>query len=177
MTDSLGSVLHTLDASEPALSRREWELRERVDELESELAERLERERIRELELVSQRHELEVRFAYNAMLEERVVDHANQVHLLHGHINAAAEHYAAERQRVDADFHALAAELAAEREHVAEVQRALEEAQRERDEARVELAAERQRLSYRAVQGLANRIRRHRYLSAILRRTARLFRG
>lgn len=177
MTDSLGSIVHTLDASEPALSRREWELRERVEELQIELAERLERERIRELELLSQRHELEVRFAYNAMLEERVVDHANQIGLLHGHINAAAEHYAAERERVDAEFHALATELAAEREHLAEAQRAREEMERERDAIRSELAAERQRLSYRAVQRLASRVGKHRYLSALLRRTARVFRG
>jgi len=177
MTERLGSIVHTLDVSEPALSRREWELRERVEELEAELAERLERERIRELELVSQRHELEVRFAYNAMLEERVVDHANQIGLLHGHINAAAEHYATERQRVDAEFHALAAELAAEREHLAQARRTIEEVERERDGTQNELAAERSRLSYRMVQRVTSRVKKHRYLSALLRRTARLVRG
>jgi colicin import membrane protein len=170
MTDSLESVVQTAEASGPALARREWELRERVAELQSELGERIERERIRELELASQRRELEVRFAYNAALEQRVLEHQHQVEWLHGQFALQAQSFAAEHQRV-------ADEFAAERERVAELQRAIEAIQRERDDARAELDAERRRVSSRAVQRWTSRVKKHRVLFAMLRRTARVISG
>lgn len=150
MTDSFDSIVHTLDAPEPALARREWELRERIDELQSALTERIERERIRELELMSQRHELEVRFTYNAMLEERVVDHADQIAWLHKHADGEAERFAVQDRRIATEH------------------------ERERDEIRAELDAERRRLSYRVVQRLVSRMKKHRVISALLRRAARV---
>lgn len=149
MTDSFDSIVHTLDAPEPALARREWELCERIDELQSALTERIERERIRELELMSQRHELEVRFTYNAMLEERVVDHADQIAWLHKHADGEAERFAVEARYAN-------------------------QFQRERDEIRAELDAERRRLSYRVVQRLVSRMKKHRVISALLGRAARV---
>src|SRR5579859_6214788 len=113
MTDSLSRNIHALDASEPALARREWDLRERVEELESELKERVERDRIRELELVSQRHELEVRFAYNAMLEERVLDHANQIAWLHKHADGEPERFGVEHRRIAAEHARIVSDLEA----------------------------------------------------------------
>ena len=149
MTDSFDSIVHTLDAPEPAFARREWELCERIDELQSALTERIERERIRELELMSQRHELEVRFTYNAMLEERVVDHADQIAWLHKHADGEAGRFAAEARYAN-------------------------QFQRERDEIRAELDAERRRLSYRVVQRLVSRMKKHRVIFALLRRAARV---
>ena len=177
MTDSLGSIVHTVETSESGMTRREWELGERVAELETELSERIERERIRELELASQRHELEVRFAYNAMLEERVLDHQQQIEFLHRHIDAESQRFNDERQRG-------AAELTAEREHVAAAQREvaeirleMEAVERSRDDVQRELDAERRRFSYRVVQRVATRLKKHRLLSAVLRRASRVVTG
>lgn len=167
MTDSWERVVHTAEPSGPALARREWELRERVAELESDLAERIERERIRELELVSQRSELNVRFAYNAALEQRVLEHQRQVEWLHDQFALQAQGFAAEHQRI-------ADECAAERERAAELRRTIEAVQRERDEVRAEFDAERRRVSYQAVQRLITRARKHRVVFAMLRRTARV---
>jgi chromosome segregation ATPase len=186
MTDSLGSNLHALDVTDAAFARREWELRERIDELRAELTERLERERIRELELMSQRHELEVRFAYNAMLEERVVDHVKQIEWLHKHAEGEAERFAvehrriaAEHQRVVSELESRYAELAADyatlHENADGLRRAWEDTQHERDALRSELDAERGRLSNRIARRLAAHVRKHPFLSSVVRRAARVF--
>ena len=186
MTDSLGSNLHALDVTDAAFARREWELRERIDELQAELTERVERERIRELELTSQRHELEVRFAYNAMLEERVVDHIKQIEWLHKHAEGEAERFAVEHRRIAAEhervvselearYAGLAAEYAALHENADGLRRAWEGTQQERDAIRSELDTERRRISNRIAQRLAARLRKHPFVSRVVRRAASVF--
>jgi hypothetical protein len=177
VTDSWERVVHTSETVGSDLSRRDWELRERVGELEAELSERIERERIRELELSSQRHELEVRFAYNATLEQRVLEHQRQIEWLQGHLESEEHRFAAEHQQLTEEIERSAEALAVERERVAEHQRAVDWFQRERDLARAELDAERQRVSYRAVQRVTSWARRHRILSALFRRAARVVSG
>jgi chromosome segregation ATPase len=188
VTDSWERVVQAPEGSVPALGRREWELRERVAELESEVAERIERERIRELELGSQRRELEVRFAYNAALEQRVLEHQQQIEWLHGQFERQHQGNVAEQQRVaeenqrvvdqlTAERERLGEALTLERERVAEHQRAVEWFQHERDEVRRELDAERRRLSYRLVQRATTWVNRHRFLKGVLRRFARLAGG
>jgi hypothetical protein len=177
VTDSRERVVHTAEPAGSDLARRDWELRERVGELQAELSERIERERIRELELASQRHELEIRFAYNATLEQRVLEHQQQIAWLQSHLEHEAQRFAGEHQRLTDEIERGAEALAVERERVAEHQRAVDWFQRERDLAREELAAERRRVSYRAVQRVANWVRKHRVLSAVLRRAARVVSG
>ena len=177
MTDSWERVVRTSEPAGADLTRRDWELRERVGEMQAELAERIERERIRELELASQRHELEIRFAYNATLEQRVLEHQQQIAWLHGHLEHESQRFAAELQRLAEEIERAAEALAVERERVAEHQRAVDWFQRERDLVRSELEAERRRMSYRAVQRVATWVRKHRVLSGLLRRSARVVSG
>ena len=177
MTDSRERVVHTAEPAGSDLTRRDWELRERVGELQAELSERIERERIRELELASQRHELEIRFAYNATLEQRVLEHQQQIAWLQSHLEHEAQRFAGEHQRLVEEIERSAEALAFERERVAEHQRAVDWFQHERDYVREELAAERRRVSYRVVQRAANWLRKHRVLSAVLRRAARVVGG
>ena len=177
MTDSWERVVHTSEPAGSDLTRRDWELRERVGELQAELSERIERERIRELELASQRHELEIRFAYNATLEQRVLEHQQQIAWLQGHLESEERRFGSEHQRLAEEIERGAEALRLERERVAEHQRAVDWFQRERDSARAELDAERQRVSYRVVQRGTAWLRRHRILSAVLRRAARVVRG
>src|SRR5262245_51401162 len=108
--------------SESALARREWELRERVAELESELEERIERERIRELELASQRRELEVRFAYNAALEQRVVERVQEVDWMHEQFARQAEGFAAEREHTARELEGERARVEHFAQHAAAVE-------------------------------------------------------
>jgi hypothetical protein len=92
-------------------SRENWELMERVAELEAKLAEREERDRIRELEISALRHELELRFAYNTSLERALEEQRNLngiTHLLETERSRAE----IERSRADGAEHLLAAERA-----------------------------------------------------------------
>jgi hypothetical protein len=160
----------TAEVSDAALARRAWDLRERVAELETELDQRIERDRIRELELASQRRELEVRFAYNAALEQRVLEHKQELDWMHQQFAAQAQGIASEQERA-------AGEIAAERERVSAEHERAERLERERDAVLWELAAERGRVSYQLVQRVAARARKHRVVYVTLRRTARVFSG
>ena len=170
MNENLERVVHTPEMPDAILARREWDLRERVAELEAELDKRVERDRIRELELASLRRELEVRFAYNAALEQRVLEHKQELDWMHQQFALQAQGFAAEQERA-------AAELAAARERVEEQQRRAEALQHEVDGVRAELEAERGRVSYRLVQRITTRVRKHRVVFVTLRRTARVFSG
>jgi hypothetical protein len=66
---------------------------ERIADLETKLAEREERDRIRELEITALRHELELRFAYNGALEEALEEQRN--------INRITALFESERNRAD----------------------------------------------------------------------------
>ena len=118
------------------MTRREWELSERLSELENSLASRIERDEIREIEIRSLRAEVELRIAYNAALEQEL---------------ASTEQLAEERlQRIGW--------LQGHLDHLVSIPTLapiLSE-----DDARAELLAERQRLSHRIV----DRISRHRRL-------------
>jgi hypothetical protein len=85
-------------------SREKWELMERVVDLETKLAEREERDRIRELEIVALRHELELRFAYNESLEVALDEERNR--------NQITRLFEGERRRADGAEQLLAAERA-----------------------------------------------------------------
>jgi hypothetical protein len=124
-------------------------LRELVDELQARLADR---ERIHELELVAQRRELEVRFAFEATLEQQLRDYQQQVEQAHAETDA--------HRRV-------AAEVPAERENAAK-------AVREREEVARVLEAERRRISYRAMQSVVAQVKKRRLLFAASRKAARV---
>jgi hypothetical protein len=82
--------------------RESWGLMERIADLETQLAEREERDRIRELEITALRHELELRFAYNGALEEALEEQRN--------INRITALFESERIRADQAEQLLAAE-------------------------------------------------------------------
>jgi hypothetical protein len=88
-------------------SRENWELMERVAELEARLAEREERDRIRELEIAALRHELELRFAYNSSLERALEEQRNINEIIR-----LLERAETERSRADEAEQLLAAERA-----------------------------------------------------------------
>ena len=183
MTSSANDVIRTSEASS-ALTRREWELRELVDEVQAQLAEHIERERVQELEIVSLRHELELRFAYEATLDERVLEQQGRLEWAHATINREAEIFAAVHDRLDG-------EIAAETQRTAEalqacavvewergeIARERDDAARETEAARAELAAERARVSYRAVQRVTVQVKKHRLLAGVMRRFARVLTG
>jgi hypothetical protein len=80
-------------------SQEKWELMERVAELETKLAGREERDRIRELELAALRHELELRFAYNSSLE-RALEEQRMFATERARAERAEQALAAERARI-----------------------------------------------------------------------------
>jgi flagellar biosynthesis chaperone FliJ len=88
-------------------SRRLWEAQERMSELESQLAERLERERILELEVSALRRDLAVKVSYTDALERSLEEQQATTRWLQ-------ERFDEERRRADA----LSAELAAERARI-----------------------------------------------------------
>jgi uncharacterized coiled-coil DUF342 family protein len=127
---------------------------------------RVDRDRILDLEIEAQRRELEVRFSYEAALEERLLDFQHQIESLHGHIAARERDFSVERQRLMDELtvattqtaEALKARDDARREREAahdELERAHREhddVHHERDGLQHELDAERRRISYRIVQ-------------------------
>jgi hypothetical protein len=168
-TDSVGTV--TGNGVSPAgVGRREWELSERVTDLEAQLAEQLERERIRELEIISLRRELEVRFAYNSMLEHNALERQKEIDWLKHRVEHDAQVLANERVRA-AEEHRLAAE---ERERAAEELAAqcgrTLEAHDAWEQAQKTLAAERNRLSYRMSNRAVSWLTGHGVLFAVVRR-------
>jgi hypothetical protein len=156
VTVSPQDEIPTPEGSRSALTRRVCELRELADSLQSQQNELVERERIHELEIVAQRRELEVRFAFEATLEERLLDYQREIERLHAQVEMEVQRR-------------FAAELLAESARVAQ-------AQRERDDVRRELDAERRRISYRAVQRAVVPITKGRAVFAKLRRTGRVMR-
>lgn len=128
--------------------RQTWEQRERIAELEASLAEHVERERIWELELAAMRKDLEVKSAYNTMLERNAMDQRKTIEWLQSRAENADSHLAVDRRRVEA----LEADLLA---------------------VRRELALERARLSYRLVQPVVRAAARTRMLSLLSRRLRR----
>jgi hypothetical protein len=170
VNDNRERAAHTTELSDTVLARRAWTSQERVTELETELDQRIERERIRELELASLRRELEVRFAYNATLEQRMLDHKQQLDWMHEQFALQAQGYAAELERVSQ-------QLVEERARIDEQHRHADELAHELEAVRSELAAERARVSYRLVQRLTRRTQNHRVVFVTLRRTARSLSG
>jgi hypothetical protein len=77
---------------------------ERITELETTLAERQERDSIRELEIAALRHELELRFAYNSSLEKALDEERN--------LSRVTLMFETERVRADQAERILAAERA-----------------------------------------------------------------
>jgi DNA primase len=85
MSSGADDQVPNVSASGESSTRVEWDLAERVAELEAQLAERLERERIRELEITALHNELELRFAYNSALEKTAADQRAQIDWLTSH--------------------------------------------------------------------------------------------
>jgi len=158
------------EMSDAVLARRAWDLSERVAELEAELDQRIERDRIRELELSSLRRELDVRFAYNAALEERVLEHKQQIDWMHQQFALQVQGFAADQERA-------AQELAVERERGHEQRQRADALEGDVAGLRAELDAERGRVSYRLVQRITRRAQKHRVVFVTLRRTARSLGG
>ena len=92
--------------TEPAadFAPEKWGLMERITELETTLAERQERDSIRELEIAALRHELELRFAYNSSLEKALDEERN--------LSRVTLMFETERVRADQAERILAAERA-----------------------------------------------------------------
>jgi len=79
-----------LFGGEQPLTRREWELAERVSELEARLEESNRSAALREIELQSLRHELELRMAYNSHLEDLASERQKQIDWFRRHAGPIA---------------------------------------------------------------------------------------
>ena len=137
------------------VSHTEWELMERVSELETQLAEGAERDHVRDLEISSLRHELELRFAYNSYLEKAVQEQKERVEYLQTHLDQLTHVFAAESASLNA-----AARAEADRADAASARGDAEAAGRR--EAERLLLAERSRISYRLVLWLLTPLARRR---------------
>jgi hypothetical protein len=152
--DGRGGHLETTGSN---MTRKEWDLSERVTELQGQLTERVERERVRELEISSLRHELELRFGYNSALERNAVERQGHIDRLDAHIEQITNVFSAEMTR-------LSAEVATERHRLEQANLRIAAETARADEAVSALAAaeqtilaERQRISYRLVTRLTER--------------------
>lgn len=121
-----------------SMTRREWDLAEKVAELDTRLAAAIEATTLREIEIRSLRQELELRMTYNKHLEELAEERLREVEWL--------------RRSLDASRLGHLADMSVE-------------------DARLALIAERQRLSYRAVQLLT----RYRKVFGAVKRLGREF--
>lgn len=79
-----------LAGGEHPMTRSEWELAERVSELEARLEEAMRSAALREIELDSLRHELELRMAYNGHLEDLASERQKQIDWFRRHAGPIA---------------------------------------------------------------------------------------
>jgi hypothetical protein len=145
------------------LSRREWELSEKVIELEKALASRNERDAIREMEIRSLRSELELQTAYGSALEEQKNAYGSALEEQKTAYSSALEEqktaYRSALQQQKASFEQLLRERMQHiewlRSHLDQLVSipAIAPVLSEQD-ARAALLAERQRISYRVVERL-----------------------
>jgi len=138
-----------------ASARRIYDLREHISELEVTVAERLERERVLTLELAAARRDLEVKAAYNVMLESAALERRQSIEWLQG--------------RVEQLSHELAHAVAENAGHTQQAAAATARV----GELTAELAAERARLSYRLAQRVVARVGYHPRLTGTARRLYR----
>lgn len=124
--------------------RRIWELEESVAELTARAAESVERERVQTLEIAALRRDLDVKAAYNVMLERASLERKEHVAWLEATLD--------EERRTR--------ELATQR---------AEQAERALQRVHQELCAERARRSYRLMQAMIARLASRPILSRIVR--------
>jgi hypothetical protein len=140
---------------QPAGAQSEAELRDAVALLQTELAERLEREHVHEVEIGYQRRELALRFEYQASLEERLRECGEQIRQQD------------EAGLISADRRRLAGELA-------DAQQEATVAWAARDQVQAQLDAERCRVSHRTVQRAVAWLQRHRVVRAAVKGAVRV---
>ncbi|MGY5885420.1 hypothetical protein [Modestobacter lacusdianchii] len=139
-------------ADEKHEARIAFEVREELEMVRSELRARIEADRLRELELVAARRDMEVKSAYNVMLERSLTERQEHLDWARNHIDHL--------------------------DRIAQVDLPAAIARAEHAESQVaglvaELAAERGRASSRAVQYWVDRLNRRRILFRIARRVAK----
>lgn len=127
------------DGEERLALRRAWELDERVKELEAELVESTERERVGALEVAAAQRDLDVKATYITMLESIAAERQQLIDWLQGQLAGMTDELAHRR--------ALAAEQDVRIETAHAAANAAELVART---TASELAAERARISYRA---------------------------
>jgi hypothetical protein len=137
----------SLDAQ--SLTRQAWELNERVTELESELAEQVERARVRELEISALHKDVALKTAYHDALERSAAERQQQIEWFHAHVNAQSTQLTEQVHRA---------------EHAEKMWHA----------AVAELAAERARISYRIAQRLIAAAKRRRLMFGLISRAMRV---
>lgn len=145
----LESVAGSTRRPEDASVHRLGELEDHITQLETRLAERIERERVLTLELAAARRDLEVKSAYNTMLESAAVERQQHVAWLQTHVD-----------RLTIEHDTLIAEAKAQAEASENLSRGVESLSSE-------LAAERARVSYRMSQAAIGRLQRHRRLTSL----------
>jgi hypothetical protein len=157
LTDQDGAAA---DAVNAALRREVYELSEEAAELRSKLTTRVNSARIHELELASARQDLEVKAAYNVMLERAALERQADIAHLHAHI---------------ASLSAISAQVAPAVERAATSEAGLAQEQTRADDAERrlldltarmliterELAAFRRRTSTLVAERMAQRFHRH----------------
>jgi hypothetical protein len=144
-----------LELAQPLQARAKWDLVERLADLEKQLVEQAERDQIKELEIGSLRHELQLRLSYNSHLERLAMEQRERIDYLQGQLGHLTDTFAAESAAARAALDAERARTDAERARAdaeTSARRAAEDL----------LKAERARISYRLTQRLLSPLSRRR---------------
>jgi GT2 family glycosyltransferase len=148
----------------------------RIGEVESKPSESFDSAEPLELEIAALRRELEVRLAYNASMEQTILEMRRHIDWLHRHVENVIAGFDAEQKHAE--------ELKAEQRRFADTQASLEVAEhaltttkQTLEAIEQTLAEERGRASYIAVERLISRISDHPVLLGWLDRAARPFRN
>jgi chromosome segregation ATPase len=165
MTGVEGTAEGSEDSSLALRLKREiYELHERTADLEGELAEQIERGRGAALELAAARRDLEVKEAYNLMLERVAGERGAHIESLQRQLDVASGVAADLRKRTRR-----------QRRRAMKAQRGMERLRCTLDEANAQLEIERSKTSHRIADALVAKLQRHRILHALARPLLRRF--
>jgi chromosome segregation ATPase len=163
MTSVAGTAKGSEDSSLALQLKREiYELHERTAELEGELAEQIERGRRATLELSAARRDLEVKEAYNLMLERIAGERAGHIETLQRQLTVVGDETVALKKRTHR-----------QRRRAIEAQRQVARLRVSLDEAKTQLEVERSRTSHRLADEVATKLQRHRMVHALARPVVR----
>jgi len=165
MTAIEASVEGSKESSFDLQHKREiYELQERLAAVEGELAEQIERGRTTGLELSAARRDLEVKEAYNLMLERVAGERQVHIETLQGQLGVTAEEVAAIKKRAQV-----------QRRRALKAQRDKQRLRRRIDAVTADLEIELSKSSHRVADAVVAQLERHRIVYALARPALRRF--